>query len=262
MKRMKKILPLLLCVIMAVCVFTGCDMTAAEKESQTISEIRDTNIETVQSYTTNNFGMILTSYTPEVYAGVVESNGSVVNPVFDNAFIKRWSDFVEAHGSVVDVNTDEVERDGLEYTARMILTGEDGQTMSMTISYDEQCAPYNVVLEEYSNDDDVSLGEKMANAGGNIVVGLLVVFMVLIVLSLLISCFGLIGKIGNKKEASAKQEAPKAAPAPVKTAPVVKAEDNKELIAVIAAAIAASEGTSPEGFVVRSIRRLDSNKWR
>ena len=33
------------------------------------------------------------------------------------------------------------------------------------------------------------------------------------------------------------------------------AEDDGELIAVIAAAIAAAEGTSTDGFVVRSIRR-------
>ena len=33
------------------------------------------------------------------------------------------------------------------------------------------------------------------------------------------------------------------------------------LIAVISAAIAASEGTSTDGFVVRSIKRRKSNKW-
>mgnify|MGYP000898117842 CR=1 FL=1 len=37
--------------------------------------------------------------------------------------------------------------------------------------------------------------------------------------------------------------------------------DDLELVAVIAAAIAASEGTSTDGFVVRSIKRRKSNKW-
>ena len=37
--------------------------------------------------------------------------------------------------------------------------------------------------------------------------------------------------------------------------------DDLELIAVITAAIAAQEGTSTDGFVVRSIRRRPSNKW-
>ena len=37
--------------------------------------------------------------------------------------------------------------------------------------------------------------------------------------------------------------------------------DDLELIAVITAAIAAQEGTSTDGFVVRSIRRRTSNNW-
>ena len=37
--------------------------------------------------------------------------------------------------------------------------------------------------------------------------------------------------------------------------------DDLELIAVITAVIAAQEGTSTDGFVVRSIRRRPSNGW-
>ena len=37
--------------------------------------------------------------------------------------------------------------------------------------------------------------------------------------------------------------------------------DDGELVAVIAAAIAAAEGTSTDGFVVRSIKRRKSNRW-
>ena len=56
--------------------------------------------------------------------------------------------------------------------------------------------------------------------------------------------------------------APAAAPAPVVEEVVTVDEtDDLELIAVITAAIAAQEGTSTDGFVVRSIRRRPSNKW-
>ena len=57
--------------------------------------------------------------------------------------------------------------------------------------------------------------------------------------------------------------APKAAPAPTVAAAVEEAEemDDTELVAVIAAAIAAAEGTTTDGFVVRSIKRRKSNKW-
>ena len=68
------------------------------------------------------------------------------------------------------------------------------------------------------------------------------------------------------KSAAAGKEpaaAPKAAPAPAVAAAVEEAEemDDTELVAVIAAAIAAAEGTTTDGFVVRSIKRRKSNKW-
>ena len=48
------------------------------------------------------------------------------------------------------------------------------------------------------------------------------------------------------------------APAPVAApAEVQEAADDTELIAVIAAAIAAAEGTTTDGFVVRSIRKIN-----
>ena len=60
-----------------------------------------------------------------------------------------------------------------------------------------------------------------------------------------------------------KAAAPKAAPAPAVAAAVEEAEemDDTELVAVIAAAIATAEGTTTDGFVVRSIKRRKSNKW-
>ena len=61
-------------------------------------------------------------------------------------------------------------------------------------------------------------------------------------------------------------EAPKAAPAPAAPvaapAPVEETVDDGELIAVIAAAIAAAEGTTTDGFVVRSIKKSNRNKWQ
>ena len=57
--------------------------------------------------------------------------------------------------------------------------------------------------------------------------------------------------------------APAAAPAPAPAAApaeVQEAADDTELIAVIAAAIAAAEGTTTDGFVVRSIRKINRKK--
>ena len=50
-----------------------------------------------------------------------------------------------------------------------------------------------------------------------------------------------------------------AAAAPAQTAEENLADDG-ELVAVIAAAIAAAEGTTTDGFVVRSIRKVKRNR--
>ena len=61
------------------------------------------------------------------------------------------------------------------------------------------------------------------------------------------------------KKKAAEEAAAAPTPATVAADPVQEA-DNSELIAVIAAAIAASEGTSTDGFVVRSIRKINRKK--
>jgi sodium pump decarboxylase gamma subunit len=110
-------------------------------------------------------------------------------------------------------------------------------------------------LEGGSLNPKSTFGELMEKAALNTVIGMGTVFAVLILISLIIACFGFIPKI---QDAFAKKEAPETPSAPV-SAPVVAAqseEDDTELVAVIAAAIAAYEGsTNTDGFVVRSIRR-------
>lgn len=102
-----------------------------------------------------------------------------------------------------------------------------------------------------------SFGELMEQAGLNTILGMGTTFVILILLALIISCFSLIGKSQEKKAKKAAAVKEAEAPAQV-SAPVVEAEvaDDNELIAVIAAAVAASEGqTTTDGFVVRSIRK-------
>ena len=102
----------------------------------------------------------------------------------------------------------------------------------------------------------------MKNAALNTVMGLGTVFVILIMLIFLISLFQFIPGSGAQEAKAKKKAAEEAAaptPATVAAAPVQEA-DNSELIAVIAAAIAASEGTSTDGFVVRSIRKINRKK--
>ena len=105
-----------------------------------------------------------------------------------------------------------------------------------------------------------SFGDKMASAGANTLMGMGTVFAVLIFISLLISCFKLIPKITEAKERKKAGKTEQTIMKDTETQKVVDAAsenltDDFELVAVIAAAIAASENTSTDNFVVRSIRR-------
>ena len=106
-----------------------------------------------------------------------------------------------------------------------------------------------------------SFGELMARAGLNTLIGMLTVFIVLILISLIISCFGIIPKIQDKMKN--KNQATQVEKEALATETVEEEElaDDTELVAVIAAAIAAYEGTSADGFQVRSIKRANTNKW-
>ncbi|MCI9617178.1 MAG: OadG family protein [Eubacterium sp.] len=133
--------------------------------------------------------------------------------------------------------------------------------MIMHITVFDNLGPVPTSVEfSLPDSGEEGIGAKMASAGANTLMGMGTVFAVLIFISLLISCFKLIPKITEARERKKAGKAEHAAVKDTKTEEVVDAgaenlTDDYELIAVIAAAIAASENTSTDNFVVRSIRR-------
>ena len=114
---------------------------------------------------------------------------------------------------------------------------------------------------------EYTTGEKLSKAGMNTLMGMGVVFLVLIFISWLISMFKYISVFEAKmkqKKAPAPSAAPAAVPAPAPAAaPAEEACDDTELVSVIAAAIAASEGReSADGLIVRSIKRVPNRNWK
>lgn len=107
--------------------------------------------------------------------------------------------------------------------------------------------------------------EQMAKAGLNTLLGMGTVFVILILIMFIIMAFGLIPKLQEKFSKKKKSEE-KAKAVDQTIAQIIEHEElseDEELVAVIAAAIAASEGASgTDGFVVRSIRRANTNKWQ
>ena len=112
-----------------------------------------------------------------------------------------------------------------------------------------------------------TLGEKMEKAALNTLLGMGTVFIVLILIMLIIMAFGIIPKIEKSiADKKAKKNVSTDAAVDNTIAQIVEKEelsDDTELAAVIAAAIAAYEGSATtDGFVVRSIKRANTNKWQ
>lgn len=121
----------------------------------------------------------------------------------------------------------------------------------------------NMQMESLTISADMETGEILKKAGLNTLLGMGTVFAVLILIALIISLFGFIPKI---QEAFAKKEKNETEKDEVSVVKMTADDgqnlsDDLELIAVISAAIAAAEGTTTDGFVVRSIKRRPSNKW-
>lgn len=161
--------------------------------------------------------------------------------------INSWVEIKSEIGDFIDYGETVVtEANGtttVEQTANF--TGRD---IKVTFVYDK-----DMNVEDISLDRVYSLGETMAKAGMNTAMGMGTVFVMLIIISLIISCFTFINKAQKKSE---EKKAVSAPAAPAAAAPVEALQtDDLELVAVIAAAVAAATGSSTDDFVVRSIKR-------
>ena len=165
------------------------------------------------------------------------------------AALEEMGEFQEITGYDTTITEEEativVSVQGAEKTAKvtMVANGTEGLT-SFTATIDQ------------------TMAELMKGAALNTLIGMGTVFAVLILIMWIISLFGIIYKLQNKP----KKEVKTSDAVDSTIAQIIENEelaDDMELVAVIAAAIAAYEGaTSTDGFVVRSIKRSSSNKWQ
>ena len=156
-----------------------------------------------------------------------------------------------------------------ESNGETTVTLKDNQyTVTVPVKFEKANANFVYVFEStgtpvsMSVDVQYGMAQTLQRAGLNTLMGVGTVFVMLILLSLLISLFRFIPNPEAKKAAEAKA-AKEAQAAAIAAAPVQAEEnlaDDGELVAVIAAAIAAAEGTTTDGFVVRSIRKVKRNR--
>ena len=255
---MKRKYSLLLFVLIFVLGFTGCSnktTVSSEDEQMMVAYANaivqwlpsnaDEDVEFYRGLSEFNLNVVLSANlqiptTPEHFVGMLDSwemaeeecGKLVAQPAYDFA-VKENSD-----GYIVSAPAKFEKRDA-----------------TISVCFDKD---HNITLVEVSA--KYSLGEIMTKAGINTVLGMGVVFAVLIVLAFIISQMKLIPMLFGKK---VQKEEPKVVETKsVEVVPASTPTDDLELIAVITAAIAAQEGKSADGFVVRSIRRRPSNHWK
>ena len=196
-------------------------------------------------------------YTAEEWETVIANSFNA--QVKGDAFLKALESFengFEAMGAILSIGDVNSVIDDETIIVTVDVTGElkNGQ-VEMIFSND-----YFAVLQSCTLNVDATFGELMTKAALNTLLGMGTVFAVLIFLALIISTLKYVpmlldGMSKKAKEVSVVQETA------VEEVVVEDETDDLELVAVITAAIAAQEGTSTDGFVVRSIRRRPSNNW-
>lgn len=138
----------------------------------------------------------------------------------------------------------------------------DGVTITLEINGTQRGATVEIILDKelmlvsITTNVIYSFGEMMAKAGLNTLMGMGTVFVVLILICLLISSFSLIAKVQKKSVKKQEQSIPVTDRVVEQIIEREEQSDDSELVAVIAAAIAAYEGAaSSDGYIVRSIKK-------
>lgn len=176
------------------------------------------------------------------------------------SLVTKWKELKPQIGGYLDLGGFSVDKSGKTLTTTQIM---DFENRDLTLTFVYQY--HDMSLQDITLEENFSIGEKMQKAALNTLMGLGTVFVILILISLIISCFKVIPylqkKAEEKKSAGAQRpQTPAVSPAvEPETAAAETQPDDLELAAVIAAAVAAAAeaagAAGTDGFVVRSIKR-------
>lgn len=256
---MKKKISLLGLVFILVFGFTGCSKSeTSEYNQQTLESYADFIIQNFSVMSDDEFNNFKEMSDLELNLTLLNTGVPISGENF-LTMIDAWNAGEDECGTFVDYS---------EYTME---TTNEGVTLSTEAQFEEKNGTIDFTFDQDMNLESItvgahySMGEILQKAALNTILGMGTVFVVLIFISFIISLFKLIPVIEKKfrkspasDAVSPSREAPAASEVP---AAVDDETDDTELVAVISAAIAAAEGTSTDGFIVRSIKRRKSNKW-
>lgn len=231
---MKKRIACMLCVISCLMLMVGCTLTKVN-ENLDESKLKKNAEAFVEQWFSYDFNGMAEQYSSQLTEEQV-------------AEYKNYAKMQKKHGAMKKMEKSDYSLASDTASVAVTVSTEKSNKLVFTVTYDKKGEVSDWKVENYQ-----SIGSIMGRAGLNTVMCMSIVFMVLIFIALLISCFKFIGGAqDNSKKADTVAEA---VPAP---APVVEEDltDDLELVAVITAAIAAAEETEcADGLVVRSIVR-------
>ena len=248
---------------LALTVMCAFGLTACGETEQAELPISNTDAEQVAESTISIINQVVLAEQVDDYVDQFTSYyGEDAGDAFASAcdIFSSGLDEIGFYKSIV-ADSVEVTGDADDYTISFEIVGSD-RNANVEMYYDaDTIVPDMMISPQYT------LGEKMAKAGMNTLLGMGTVFAVLILIMFLIQLFAFIPKIEKSiADKKAKKNVKTETAVDNTIAQIIEKEelsDDTELVAVIAAAIAASEGAaSTDGFVVRSIKRANKNKWQ
>lgn len=259
----KRISILLLTFVLTLSLF-GCGSESKELSDYDVESMEYTADMLIQSFavmTEEDFER-LQSYSDFELQYTIMASGFSIDADDFLVMMESWQNATKEYGAFVDYEDYTVE---LADTGGVVLTTDilyENQEAILVLNFSEEGRMTDLVVNiEYT------MGEILEKAGLNTLLGMGTVFAVLIFIAFIISLFRFIpaieGLFGKKKKEEKKPVAKEKKETPASHAsPLVHIMNDAELVAIIAAAIAAAEGTTPDGFVVRSIKRRKTNHWK
>lgn len=242
---MKKRLLLLICLVLCMVTLAACG-----GESEKPFDYKESDLTEIFEEVLDNIVVITSDSMIEQY----KENG--VDDFTVNT-VTSWGNVKDELGAYV----------GIKETS--VTNGTDSVTVAAVVNFEKRDCDISMIFKKSSGtisptsvefSAKYSLGETMLKALENTIMGMGIVFIVLILISAIISLFKFIPKLLERPKKKETAEAVSSTEPAVEES--VDESDDLELVAVIAAAIAAYEGAATtDGFVVRSVKRRTNNNW-
>ena len=254
---MRKKISILLCLLMAVLCFSGCAATdeTVEYDEESIKSVTEFLISYCASADEAMIQQVNKMSEFEMEYSFMQM-GLRMEPESFREAMRSWEAGIDECGDYISHGEYQFEasKDELQVTVPVEYAERNAEILFV---FDDQ-----LYLESMNINASYNITELLEKAGLNTVLGMGTVFAVLLFISAIISLFRFVPMIENafkrRKDPQESQEETGAGGAAAESS---EALEDLELIAVITAAIAAAEGASSDGFIVRSIRRRPSNKW-